>query len=98
MKSALYGSLGTNPTNHEWNGRRPFASRVPNSAVPDLPATFTGMSTRLYVCRSVTVYRAASRIVRSVACDTGSLRTRSGLNGWITVPSGPTTSRTSCGR
>ena len=47
MKSALYGFLGTNPTNQEWNGRRPFLSRVPNSAVPDLPATFTGMSTRL---------------------------------------------------
>ena len=31
LKSALYGSLGTKPTNQEWNGRRPLLSRVPNS-------------------------------------------------------------------
>src|SRR5215203_6329211 len=90
LKSALYGLRGTKPTNHEWYGRRPLESRVPNSAVPDLPATLTGISTRLYVWRRVTVARAASRIVRSVACDTLSLRIRSGLNGVITVPSGPT--------
>ena len=46
-RSPLYGSLGTKPTNHEWNGRRPWLSRVPNSAVPDLPATLIGRSTRL---------------------------------------------------
>ena len=55
-------SFGTNPTNHEWNGRRPWLSRVPNSAVPDLPATLIGRSTRLYVWRRVTVLRAALRI------------------------------------
>ena len=98
MKSALYGFFGTNPTNQEWNGRRPLLSRLPNSAVPDLPATLTGMSTRLYVWRRVTVERAARRIARIVAGETGSFRISSGLNGLTTVPSGPTISRTSCGR
>src|SRR6187551_297836 len=97
-KLALWGSLGTKPTNQEWYGSRPFESRTPNSAVPDLPATLMGISTRLYVWRRVTVERAARRIVRNVACDTFILRMRSGLNGLITVPSGPTTSRTSWGR
>ena len=48
--------------------------------------------------RSVTVWRAAIRMARSVACEAGSLRMRSGLNFWTTLPSGPTTSRTICGR
>src|SRR4051794_23048088 len=97
-KSARYGFLGTNPTNQEWYGSRPLASRNPNSAVPDLPATLIGMSTRLYVWRSVTVDRPARRIAFSVACETFIFRIRSGLNGVITDPSGPITSRTSWGR
>ena len=47
--------------------------------------------------RSVTVLRAALRIVRSTLCLTFSLWMSFGLNGRTTAPSGPTTSRTTCG-
>ena len=46
-KEPFRGSLGTKPTNHWLNGSLPLLSRVPNSAVPDLPAMRIGMSTRL---------------------------------------------------
>ena len=46
-EAVLRASLGTKPTNQLLNGRRPCLSRMPNSAVPDLPATTMGRSTRL---------------------------------------------------
>ena len=75
----LRASLGVKPTNQEWNGRRPWLSRSPNSAVPDLPATTIGRSTRLYVWRTTSTLRAATRIVAQVPGVDGQLADDLGL-------------------
>src|SRR5664279_3251596 len=73
--------FGVNPANQLWYGRTPFLSRRPNSAVPVLPATTIGRSTRLYVFRLATTVRADSRMVVRTHAGAAIFRTTLGVNG-----------------
>src|SRR5487761_2251345 len=90
--SFVQAFFGTNPANQLWYGRTPFLSRRPNSAVPVLPATTIGRSTRLYVYLLATTVRAASRIVVKTQLGAAIFRITFGVNGRTTVPSGLTIS------